>query len=69
MMKAQRRLRAALGFKILLRLTLLTIIMLLYFYSWFLLYGELNNLIGPSCVDRGVGQQMSKAAQPLTLMH
>ncbi len=40
MMKAQRRLRAALGFKILLRLTLLTIIMLLYFYSWFLLYGE-----------------------------
>lgn len=34
-----------------------------------LLYGELNNLIGPSCVDRGVGQQMSKAAQPLTLMH
>lgn len=39
MIKAKRRWGAALGFKILVRLTLLTIVLLLYYYSWFLLYG------------------------------
>jgi hypothetical protein len=33
------------------------------------LYSELNNLIAPDCRDKGIGAQVPKAVEPLTLIH
>lgn len=33
------------------------------------LYSELNNLIAPDCTDKGIGTQVPKAVEPLTLIH